>query len=84
MTETQATELTNALESMLSRIEQRESVTDQLMEISRIQGQIAPTAPPQLSHFLERRSYTKALEYLQNGVVLDDPNRPECDEGEHP
>ena len=84
MTPTQAEELREKLETMFSRIEKKESVSEQLLQISKIQSEIASTAPPQLSHFLERRSYTKALDYLSNGIVIDDPNRPECDAGEHP
>ena len=50
--------------------------------IDDIQRTLDNGAPAQLRHFLERRSYTKALEYLETGMVIDDPNRPDC--GDHP
>lgn len=80
MTAVQATSLVETLETLLDRIARRESVADQLTEISRIQREIAPNAPAQLRHFLQNRSYTKALEYLKTGFVVEDPNRPDCEE----
>ena len=70
---------------MLDNISRHEPIVDQLTRIAQLQAQIEATAPPQLNHFLERRSYAKALEFLEYGLVTDDPNRPPCDEeNEHP
>ena len=83
MTTDQVTTLKKTLESMFDSISKKEAVVNHLTRIGQIQQEIAPTAPPQLNHYLERRGYTKALEYLEHGVVVDDPDRPECDE-DHP
>ena len=64
MTAGQATDLKKTLESMFDQIEKKGNFVDQLTRISQIQLEIADTAPPQLTHFLEQRSYIKALEYL--------------------
>lgn len=85
MNRDQAVALRDALSEMMARIGKKEPILEQMETIGRIQAEIAPTAPAQLTHFLERRSYTKALDYLAHGVVVDDPNRPACDEEEtHP
>jgi hypothetical protein len=85
MNQEQAIALKTSLSAMMDRIDKKEPILEQLEEIGRLQAEIAETAPAQLSHFLERRSYAKAIEYLENGVIVDDPNRPECDEEEaHP
>lgn len=80
MTSIQAKDLKTTLTAMFDAIAKKENVADHLLKLDALQRAIAPTAPPQLRHFLERRSYVKALEYLQTGIVIDDPNRPECDE----
>jgi hypothetical protein len=77
--------LKSSLSSMMERIGKNEPILEQLEQIGRLQTEIAGTAPAQLSHFLERRSYAKALEYLGQGSITEDPNRPDCDEEEaHP
>ena len=83
MTEQHRRALVASLKAMFDKIGRREPIDPELVEITRLQGEIRATAPPQLSHFLERRSYTKALEFLQSGVVTDDPDRPECDDEPH-
>lgn len=83
MTIDQATALKETLEAMFGCISRQEPVGEHLVRIGRLQQEVAPTAPPQLNHYLANRSYTKALEYLADGVVIEDPNRPECDE-DHP
>jgi hypothetical protein len=35
--------------------------------IEALERQVSATADPQLRHFLQRRSYVKALEYLEAG-----------------
>ena len=85
MTQEHVLALKENLSAMLGRIEKKEPILEQLEQIGKIQNEIAATAPAQLSHFLERRSYGKALEYLEHGFIVDDPDRPACDEEEaHP
>jgi hypothetical protein len=85
MTQQQAQTLRSSLQDMMDRIGKKEPILEQLEQIGKLQAETAGTAPAQLSHFLERRSYSKAIEFLENGFIVDDPNRPECDEEEaHP
>lgn len=83
MTTEQATSLKNTLEVMMNKISQKETVIEQLTQIGRLQEEISPTAPAELKHYLQNRSYTKALQYLNTGFVIEDPDRPDCDE-DHP
>ncbi|MCH2663751.1 hypothetical protein MK139_05365 [bacterium] len=83
MTEEQANDLKSSLYDLMQNIESKEPILEQLEDIGRIQAEISPTAPSQLIHYLERRSYAKALEFLQLGVVHEHPNRPQDDEGSH-
>lgn len=77
--------LRSSLSTMMERIDKKEPIIEQLEQIGKLQSEIAGTAPAQLSHFLERRSYAKALEYISQGTVTEDPARPDCDEEEaHP
>ncbi len=80
VTSEQAAPLQNALENLMDSIEKREPITDHLLHLSRLQKKLAPVTSPQLNHFLQNRSYTKALEYLRNGIVMEDPSRPDCDD----
>ncbi|HSH38507.1 MAG TPA: hypothetical protein VK993_06955 [Chthoniobacterales bacterium] len=68
-------ELASALRERLTVIADEESRRDpdrhmvRLQEVSgrleAIEQRLAPRLDPQLRHFLQRRSYTKALEYLE-------------------
>jgi hypothetical protein len=68
------TELADALRERLEIVADEESRrdslrhTERLKEISekieRIEHRLPPTIDPQLRHFLQRRSYSKALELL--------------------
>jgi len=71
MTTEQATTLKTPLESMFVHIEQKESIIEDLEQIERLQQEVRTTAPPQLRHYLERRSYTKALDFLKEDFILD-------------
>jgi len=72
--EKELTELAAALRERLAIIADEESRrdpvqhTDRLREaserIERIEQRLPPTIDPQLRHFLQRRSYSKALELL--------------------
>ena len=71
MTTEQATTLKATLESMFEHIAQEESIVEDLEQIERLQQEVRTTAPPQLRHYLERRSYTKALDFLMDGFVAN-------------
>ena len=55
MTVDQQQTLALNLRSMFDKIDRQEPIGEELVEITRLQGEIQSTAPPQLSHFLERR-----------------------------
>ncbi len=57
-------ELKAALETMFSRIERGEDILEQLAQINVLHQELDPTAPKMLQHYLERKSYTKALALL--------------------
>ena len=57
--------LRQALETMMQRIETGEDILEQLEQINTLSQELAPTAPKMLMHYLERKSYTKALALLQ-------------------
>ena len=57
-------ELREALETMFSRIETGEDILEQLEQINVLHQELDPTAPKMLQHYLERKSYTKALALL--------------------
>lgn len=80
MTSAQAASLRNALEALMDAIAKREPIADQLDHLSTLQRNLAASTSRQLNHFLQNRSYTKALEYLRYGVVIEDPDRPDCDD----
>lgn len=80
MTSEQAAALKDALESMMDAIGKKEPITEHLLHLTALQRTLASVSSPQLNHFLQNRSYTKALEYLRNGVVIEDPRRPDCDD----
>ena len=45
----------------------RESVATALARVTQLQQRLGPDAAPMLRHYLERRSYQKALDYLNSG-----------------
>ena len=49
----------------------RKAVATALARVTELQQQLGPEAPEMLRHYLERRSYQKALEFLNSG------NQPE-------
>ncbi len=61
--------LAEALEALLRAISAPDGPPDELRdairEVERLAGRLKPTDPSELRHFLERRSYTKALDYLR-------------------
>ena len=58
-------ELRQALETMFSRIETGEDILEQLERINALHRELPATAPKMLHHYLERKSYTKALALLE-------------------
>lgn len=65
MTTLQTTELQNTLEDMMNRITSGDDITEQLLQIHQLSTEIEETAPKMLMHYLERKSYTKALDFLR-------------------
>ena len=51
-------------------------MSEDLQQIERLQREIAPTAPSMLNHYLERRSYTKALDFLNQELTTGGIDRP--------
>ena len=49
----------------MQRIETGEDIMEQLERIDVLSENLAPTAPKMLQHYLERKSYTKALALLK-------------------
>ena len=58
-------DLRQALETMMQRIEVGEDIMEALEQINALSEELAPTAPKMLLHYLERKSYTKALAFLE-------------------
>lgn len=58
-------DLRQALETMMQRIETGEDIMEQLEQINALSQELTPTAPQMLLHYLERKSYTKALALLE-------------------
>lgn len=76
MTTEQARSLKESLESMFEHIAGRHGMSEDLQQIERLQREIAPTAPSMLNHYLQRRSYTKALDFLNQELTTGDIDRP--------
>ncbi|MCH8292011.1 hypothetical protein IH992_13035 [Candidatus Poribacteria bacterium] len=80
MTAEQAQGLKTTLEAMFDNIAAKQSMIEDLQRIEKLHQEIASTAPPMLNHYLQRRSYTKALEFLEQGFVVEETDRPDCDD----
>ncbi len=69
-------ELTNALRERLAIIADEESRREPEQHMAKLQGvsqriealeqRLTPTLDPQLRHYLQRRSYSKALEHIES------------------
>ena len=74
-------DLADALRERLAIIADEESRRDETRHTSRLQAvsekieqlehRLAPTADPQLRHFLQRRSYSKALDLVEALQISD-------------
>lgn len=58
-------ELRQTLETMFLRIETGEDIGAQLEQIDTLQRALGTSTPKMLGHYLERKSYTKALAFLE-------------------
>lgn len=76
MTSEQAQSLKESLESMFEHIERKQGMVEDLQRIEKLQSEIASTAPTMLNHYLQRRSYTKALHFLNHELTTEDLERP--------
>jgi hypothetical protein len=71
------TDLAQALQERLAVIRDEESRRDHVKhidrlravseKIDRLQESLPPSTDPRLKHYLERKSYDKALEFLESG-----------------
>ena len=52
------------------------AVTATLARVTELQQQLGADAPPMLRHYLERRSYQKALDFLNSG--RSERETPQC------
>ncbi|HIM56994.1 MAG TPA: hypothetical protein EYM39_09850 [Candidatus Latescibacteria bacterium] len=52
-----------------------QKIPEQLQRIDELGQQLAPTAPAMLRHYLEKRSYTKAIDLLEG---RDETAAPNC------
>lgn len=52
---------------MRAAAERSSTVGEALQRITALQGQLGPDAHPMLRHYLDRRSYQKALDLLNEG-----------------
>ena len=72
-------ELRSELESMFGRIAKKENILGNIMRLTQLQQEIGPSASPQLRHYLEKRSYRKALDFLCQGYAVEHSDQPDCD-----
>ena len=56
---------------MFEHIAQKQNIIEDLEQIERLHQEIGATIPPTLRHYLQRRSYTKALDFLKDDFVVD-------------
>ena len=79
---TKLNDLHGALSGMLTSIlpggapaEKNGSLADYLRKIDRLREELGDEAPPMLAHYLEKRSYVKALDFLEG---RDETVKPNC------
>ena len=71
-------ELRVALQQFMQTTSKRqpEQIGEALNRILHLEQQLSPDAPPMLRHYLERRSYQKALDFLNSGHA--ETETPQC------
>ena len=71
-----AEQLRKALKEMLSAIEGGgDNIADLVRNVDKRGQAVLEQAPPMLRHYIERRSYTKALDFLEG---RDESGAPNC------
>ncbi len=79
MTANQAMDIRSTLVAMFEAIDKQENIAEHLLKLDDMQRNLDHSAPAQLRHFLKRRSYTKALEYLAAVYNCDGSMTPRLD-----
>ena len=51
------------------------SLAERIRQIDKLKDELGAAAPPMLQHFLEKRSYAKALDFLEG---RDETSAPNC------
>lgn len=71
-------ELREALQQFMQTTSNRqaEQIGEALNRILHLEQQLGADAPPMLRHYLERRSYQKALDFLNSGRA--ETEAPQC------
>lgn len=72
------TELEASLKKMLELIQAKATGPELLAQIERLDQlaqNLGPETPPMLRHYMEKRGYPKALEFLAG---LDERQKPNC------
>jgi hypothetical protein len=71
-------ELREALQQFMATTANRQSeqIGEALNRILHLEQQLGAGAPPMLRHYLERRSYQKALDFLNSG--RSETETPQC------
>lgn len=68
--------LHDAIGSMFTSIaENKNDVAEHVLEVDRLSREVISEVPPMLRHYLERRSYQKALDFI-NGE--DESEKAKC------
>jgi hypothetical protein len=73
-------QLRAALVDFMRAAAEKGDVAAALKRVTELQVQLGADAPPMLRHYLERRSYRKALEFLDS--VRPETETPQCGSAE--
>ena len=65
-----------ALTEFFRAVEHKDDVSAALKRVVQLQNELAPSTHPMLRHYLERRSYQKALDFLNTGTA--ETEKPQC------
>ena len=70
-------QLHTELQALMAAIDNREgeSIAVHLRQLDELGQELSSEAPPMLRHYLEKRSYTKALDFLEG---RDEAAAPNC------
>lgn len=69
-------QLRTALADFMRSASGQGNVAEALKRVTDLQGQLGDDAHPMLRHYLERRSYQKALDFLNSG--RPETEAPQC------